>query len=241
VTSSPNVSTQAVSKPVFRAVASPWHTVIVLFAVLGLSALGARSGSLPGAGAYGRVGSYLLIMIFEWVTVAFIWYGVRGRGISISELVGGRWARPADFFRDLGIGIAFLLVCGIGVVNGLGYLLKVVDNQAIRQMMPRTNTEVILWCLMSLTAGFCEEVIFRGYLQRQFTAITQATMGGIILQGIVFGAGHGYQGWKFMLIIAVYGTTFGLLALWRRSLRPGMVAHLVQDTMGGLVARYLMH
>jgi membrane protease YdiL (CAAX protease family) len=217
------------------------HTVIVLLAVLGLSAWGSRSGSLPGVSTYGRSGGYLLIIIFEWLMAAFIWYGASRRGIRMAELVGGRWARPADFFRDLGIGIAFLLVCGIGVVNGLGYLLKVVDNQAIVQLMPRTGTEVVLYCLLSLTAGFCEELIFRGYLQRQFTALTQASVGGIILQGIAFGAGHAYQGWKFTLVIAVYGTTFGLLAQWRRSLRPGMIAHSVQDVMGGLVARYLMH
>jgi membrane protease YdiL (CAAX protease family) len=241
VTSSPIVPTQAANQSVHRAVASPWHTAIVLLLLTGISFAGARSGSLPGVSAYGRAGGYLVVILFEWLTAAFIWYGVSRRGIRMAELVGGRWARPADVLRDLGIGIAFLIICGIGLVNGLGYLLRVVENQAILQMLPRTTTEVILWCLMSLTAGFCEELIFRGYLQRQFSALTRSAMGGIVLQGIAFGAGHGYQGWKFMLIIAIFGTTFSLLAQWRRSLRPGMIAHFVQDAMGGLLARYLMH
>lgn len=93
--------------------------------------------------------------------------------------------------------------------------------------------------MLTLTAGFCEEVIFRGYLQRQFGALTRSVAGGIVLQGIAFGASHGYQGWKFMLLISVYGTTFGLLAWWRSSLRPGMIAHFVQDAVGGIVASYL--
>lgn len=240
MTSSPIVSTQA-NRSVDRAVAAPWHTAVVLLILIGMSFAGARSGGLPGVSAYGRVGGYLVVILLEWLTVAFIWYGVSRRGIRVGELVGGRWARPVDVFRDLGIGIAFLLVCGIGVVNGLGHLLKVVENRAILQMLPRTRTEMILWCLMSLTAGFCEELIFRGYFQRQFTALTQSVVGGIVLQGIAFGAAHGYQGWKLMLSIAIFGTTFGLLARWRGSLRPGMIAHFVQDAMGGLVARYLMH
>jgi hypothetical protein len=41
-----------------------------------------------------------------------------------------------------------------------------------------------------------------------------------------------------MLVIAVYGCLFGLLALWRRSLRPGMMTHALQDGLAGLLARY---
>jgi membrane protease YdiL (CAAX protease family) len=104
-------------------------------------------------------------------------------------------------------------------------------------MMPQTPSEAILWILVSLTAGFCEEVIFRGYLQRQFSALTRSFVGGIGLQAIAFGLSHGNQGWKLMLLITVYGACFGLLAHWRRSLRPGMLAHALQDIAGGLIFR----
>jgi uncharacterized protein len=218
VTSSPIASSRVANQSGYRAIASPWHSAIVLLILIGMSFAGARSGGLPGISAYGRAGGYLVVILSEWLTVAFIWYGVSRRGIGMADLVGGRRARPADVLRDLGIGIAFLLVCGIGVMNALGHLLGVVDNQAIRQMLPRTSTEMILWCLMSLTAGFCEELIFRGYFQRQFTALAQSAIGGIVLQGIAFGSGHGYQGWKHMLSIAIFGITFGLLAQWRRKI-----------------------
>jgi len=49
-----------------------------------------------------------------------------------------------------------------------------------------------------------------------------------------------YQGWRFVLIISVIGTMFGVLAPQRRSLRPGMVAHFLQDGIGGLLARKLL-
>ena len=241
MTSSPIASSQVANQSGHRAIASPWHSAVVLLILIGMSFAGARSGGLPGISAYGRAGGYLVVILSEWLTVAFIWYGVSRRGIRMAELVGGCWARPTDVLRDLGIGIAFLIVCGIGLVNGLGHLLGVVENKAILQMLPQTRTEMILWCLMSLTAGFCEELTFRGYFQHQFSALTRSAMGGIVLQGIAFGAAHGYQGWKLMLSIAVFGTTLGLLAQWRRSLRPGMIAHFVQDAMGGLLARYLMH
>jgi len=43
-----------------------------------------------------------------------------------------------------------------------------------------------------------------------------------------------------MLGIVVLGSLLGLLAYWRRSLRPGMIAHAMQDGLVGLFARYLM-
>jgi uncharacterized protein len=220
------------------AVAPAWHTVIVLILILGLSLIGARSSNMPGI-AHGRAFGYVLIAVFEWVTVAFIWYGVNRRGIRVADIVGGSWARTTHLLRDLAIGIAFMVVCGFGLVSGLGYLLKATQNAAIRSLFPRGPIEISLYLLLTLTAGFCEELIFRGYLQRQFGALTRSHAGGIVLQGIAFGAAHGYQGWKFMLLIAVYGITFGLLAIWRDSLRPGMIAHFLQDAIGGLAGPHL--
>jgi uncharacterized protein len=221
------------------AIAPAWHTVIVLVLMLGVSLAGALTRNLPGVGTHGRTPGYLFVIAFEWITVAFIWYGVSCRGSGLRNLVGGRWARPVEAVRDLGIAIAFLII-SLAVLNAIGYLLKAKPNQAIRNLLPQTNTELAVYLLLALTAGFCEETIFRGYLQRQFSALTRSAAGGIVLQGIAFGAGHGYQGWKYMVVIAVFGTMFGLLAYWRKSLRPGMIAHFVQDGIGGTVGRHFM-
>jgi hypothetical protein len=43
-----------------------------------------------------------------------------------------------------------------------------------------------------------------------------------------------------MFVLAVYGGLFGLLARQRRSLRPGMIAHSLQDGVGGLVLREVL-
>jgi membrane protease YdiL (CAAX protease family) len=122
----------------------------------------------------------------------------------------------------------------------LGNLLQAEPNEAVRNLIPRSSTQVILFLTLTLTAGFCEEVIYRGYLQRQFSALTQCAAGGIVLQALTFGVGHTYQGWRFVLIISVIGIMFGLLARRCRSLRPGMMAHFLQDGVGGLLARKLL-
>jgi hypothetical protein len=72
------------------------------------------------------------------------------------------------------------------------------------------------------------------------TAGTHTVAGGIVLQAIAFALTHGYQGWRFVLLIAVLATMLGLLAHWRRSLRPGMIAHALQDGITGIAAAHVL-
>ena len=106
-------------------------------------------------------------------------------------------------------------------------------------LAPHSNLEFALFVALALTAAFCEEIIFRGYLQKQFAAASGMASIGILAQGVLFGAAHGYQGAKLMFTIGVYGALFGILAAWRKSLRPGMMAHFLQDFISGLLLRFL--
>lgn len=223
-----------------RPIAPAWHTVVLVCILAGFSFASARSANLaPVMSRHGRYAGYVQVMILEWIMVVFVWYGIRRSGVRLRDLVGGKWDGIGAVIRDVAIAIGFLLVSG-GVLNGMAHLLKAVPNQAVRNLLPRDHTEIALFLALAATAGFCEEVIFRGYLQRQFAAVTRSATGGILVQAFAFGTGHGYQGSKFVAIIAVFGILFGLLAEWRRSLRPGMIAHALQDGVAGLLARHVL-
>jgi hypothetical protein len=102
-------------------------------------------------------------------------------------------------------------------------------------MLPQSTVEIVLWIFVSLTAGICEEFVFRGYLQIQISGLLKNATAGLVLQGMIFGAAHAYQGPKQMLIIAVLGCALGVLAKRQKSLRPGMLSHFLQDLAGGLI------
>jgi CAAX protease family protein len=221
-------------------VAPAWHTVVLLLAVFGFSFASAHAGSLtPFGPKFGRACGYVAVIIFEWIVVAFIWFGISRRGVGISGLVGGSWARPILLLRDFLVAVGFLIVA-TGVLNALDHFVKTAPNQAIRNLLPHGPIEVVLFLATSVTAGFCEELIYRGYLQRQFTALTHAVTGGILLQAIVFALSHAYQGWNYVVLIAVLAGMLGVLAQWRKSLRPGMIAHALQDGISGIVAAHVL-
>jgi membrane protease YdiL (CAAX protease family) len=87
--------------------------------------------------------------------------------------------------------------------------------------------------LLSISAGIGEEIVFRGYLQKQFQAATGSIVAAVILQGAIFGLAHTYQGWKQVFVIAVLGILYGALVAWRRNLRASMIAHAWSDIFEG--------
>jgi membrane protease YdiL (CAAX protease family) len=176
--------------------------------------------------------TYLSITFMNWLLVFFVWRGIHRHGISIRSLVQGRWANARDILTDLGIaaffwGILLLAEWGLGNILGPG------QQKSLSTLFPRTAVEVIFWILTSASAGFCEEFVFRGYLQRQFLALSGSVPIAVLGQGIVFALMHAYQGWVPVVYIVVIGVLFGALAAWRKTLRSGMVAHAWQDIWGG--------
>jgi membrane protease YdiL (CAAX protease family) len=223
-------------QPENYAVAPAWHTVLLVLIMLGLSGVSAYSQGLPSIGnTRNQIARYVTAIVMEWLILGFIWFGLRLRKQRMRVLLGENWGGARQILRDLGIGALFLIASNL-ILSLISHLLKAAPNAAIIGLLPHTPAEIAVFSLLTVTAGICEEMIFRGYLQRQFSVFFRSAAVGVVLQGIMFGASHGYQGPKFMLIIVVYGVLFGLLAQSRRSLRPGMIAHFLQDLTIGIAA-----
>jgi len=223
-----------------RQVAGPIHTIGLLLIIAGWACLGVLSVAMRRAHTSPHlIISYSLAAILELLTLAYVLLGVCRQGGSLRGLIGGAWTRGKDFWRDVLIAAGFWiasLVC-LGV---LGLALHVRGPaDAVHLLAPKGAVQILFWILMSCTAGFCEEVIFRGYLQRQFIAMSSNAPIGIVLSAEVFAAAHLYQGGKRAFLIGVFGAMFGILAYFRRSLRPGIMAHAWQDSILGLLIRFV--
>lgn len=178
-----------------------------------------------------RITIYTRTILFEWLSFGLVLVGVWLRRSSLSSVVGDRWSSARQFLRDVGIALAFLIVT-IAVLSIFGPHGHDADS-SVQFLLPHGGREAALWVLLSITAGICEEVVYRGYLQKQFTALTRSSAAGIIFSALIFGAAHSYQGFAKASQIALLGAMGGLLAYWCRTVRPGMIAHALQDVLGG--------
>lgn len=228
------------------AVSSLLHTLVLIAVLLANSWLSARSPHLM-TGTHSKIFMYLRNIGWECLVVFYVWLGTRRR-INWRGLVGGRWKSGGEAARDVVLGAVLwlaimtliaMLASAMGMLRGDAAHHINEARQRLGFLLPRTGGEVALFLCMSAAAGVCEEIVFRGYLQRQFTAFTGNATAAIVLQALLFGAAHGYQGWQRMVLIAAEGVLLGVVALERKSLRPGMVAHTMQDAISGLIGRQL--
>jgi len=237
---SPAVEARA---PARRLIAPLWHTILLIALLLAISAWGA---ALQGRGHAGGaiveqrprvIPLYLSLMVAEWGLLRLVWAGgLKRTGTSLRTLIGGEWRGWRPVARDVILGLGFwAAVSGAGAL--IGSVLPPGAAKSIDVLLPRGVLESLAWVGISLTAGFCEEVVFRGYFQAQFFALTGSRAVALVLQAVLFAVAHSYQGTRAVLVIVVYGLVYGALAQWRKSLRPGMIAHAWTDIFSGLLLR----
>jgi membrane protease YdiL (CAAX protease family) len=239
-------------------VAPMWHTVVLLAAIVALSVAGASRLS-PLHSHANRLMTYGLSAAMELAMLGWVALGLRLRRIPLRSLLG---AFPSDLhaiIRDIGVAMVFWVV-SMMVLGSLGIFWLRVEAivmhrqqgihaeqpltpdaaqrktaRALAQLAPANPEEVAGWVVLCALAGVVEEVVFRGYLQKQFTAWAHgAAASGVVFSAVAFGAAHGYQGARNMVLLAVFGVLFSLLALLRRNLRAGIFAHGWHDLFAGL-------
>lgn len=179
------------------------------------------------------VAGYMSVLLSEWLLVFYVRMGVHKRGVRLRDLVGGRWTTPTDVMKDIAL-CAGLWGVWMGLMNA--HVLGGGTNAA-QGLLPQGILESLAWFPLALSAGFCEELAFRGYLQKQFQAITGSAGLAALIQAIIFGIGHLYEGVGPVARIMLFGVLFGVLAQWRKSLRPGMITHAWSDIFGVIICR----
>jgi len=235
-------------------VAPWWHTAILIAVILGVSVLStqAKTNSL----AQQHLKHYAFTMAWEFALGALAWWGIRMRRVPLRQLLGERRAGVKAWFTDFGIALIFWLMASV-VLAAISSLLRVLHllhgQKAVFAIAPRTAWEVVVWVALSTTAGVVEEFVFRGYLLQQFASIGKRSMGrgkltergglwlGVLVSSLLFGAAHGYEGLGAMIAIVAFGAMFCVLAIQRRSLRAGMMAHAWHDSLTGIVLAIAKH
>jgi membrane protease YdiL (CAAX protease family) len=191
---------------------------------------GAAASQLAGHGQAIQI--YLTVAAMDWALLYYCWAGVHRFGGNLETLSGGRWTTWKALVVDLAIALPFWVLWE-GAAYGAHWLLGASNAKTVDSLLPTSLLEIIIWIGVSITAGICEELAFRGFLQRQFHALTGNAGLAVLAQGLVFGLFHAYQGWKNVVVISLLGVLFGALAAWRRNLRANVIVHAWADIWGG--------
>jgi membrane protease YdiL (CAAX protease family) len=179
-------------------------------------------------------------------------FGILGQWGS-TALVLALWASRGRSLAGLGLGIGSPLRLGIGLalagmVVGLLWLQRraisarperfdMVLRQvgAARPLLPHTPGELRGFKLLSLSAGICEEVMYRGYIW-WYVAVWAGPVAGAVISSILFGAGHLYLDRKSAVRAGIVGAVMAGIVLGCGSLWPAMIIHAAVDMNSGALA-----
>lgn len=106
----------------------------------------------------------------------------------------------------------------------------------VERLLPRRGESFGLFAALAITAGVCEELLFRGFLWWCFSHVLPFWGAGA-LQAACFGLGHAYQGPRGILLTGIAGAFFTLVVALSGSLWPAMLMHALMDLHAGDMAR----
>ncbi len=231
-----------------RGIAPVWHTLLFLAVFVALTVGGTKRSA--AAEGHAKWPLYLETMAMQWLLVLYAWWGLRLRGRTLREIVGGKWDSAEAVLTDVLIAIGFFFVniviraIALGAIMLLSHGMKAMSLEGAQKVAakigPKSTAELLLFMAVAVTAGICEEILFRGYLQQQLAIWTRSTALGVVLSAVFFCVGHAYQGWLLAAQVGMLGLMLGILAAWRKSLRPGILAHGMQDVISGLLSKIFL-
>ncbi len=188
----------------------------------------------PGA----RIALYARTIVQQWALAAavaalWVWFARPLDGLALGLPAGWRLA--------VGAGVPALYVALM-----LAQIPAVAKSAATRArlrlrlapltpLLPHRAGEWRWFVPLAVTAGLCEELLFRGY----FVWALRPWLGLYGAAGLsmaIFGLAHSYQGKASGLKVFGASVFMGVLALVTRSIVPGMLLHALVDLGSGYVS-----
>ena len=226
----------------------PWDIVLIFF-VLGavvpwrgrkrLQQLLAKPRVEPAE----RLSLYWSTIAFQWIATAVVAWRSWAHGLSLQHL---GLVMPGRFK------LIVITVCGAALIVTLQWLnlrrmgrstspLRGPLQALAERILPQSSTELVPFLGLAVTAGLCEEFLYRGFAMAVIGRAALPTGVVILLSSVLFGLAHLYQGRSGFISTLVLGLLFGLSRSALGSLLPVIVWHTGVDIVAGIAGpRYLL-
>ena len=198
---------------------------------------------IPQIGVRERLSLYASTIAFQWFAAAVVAWRAWARGLTLDSLglvVHGGWR------------ILIAAIVGAATLGGLQWLnlrrmgrspgktrefMRILANR----ILPQTPLELATFLALAVTAGLCEEFLYRGFAMAALTRTGLPVWGVVLLSSVLFGLAHLYQGRGGLVSTLVVGTVFGPARIAYDGLVPVMAWHFAVDAVAGVAGpKYLV-
>lgn len=186
---------------------------------------------------------YLRGMLGQWglcalVVVTWLWQGRSLVGLGLAWTTPAWGARGWALAVGLAAALAGLMAAQLAVLAG-----REEDHAAVREQLeaevpflPREPPEDRCFAALALTAGLCEELLYRGFCLA-WAAVYIGSWPAVCFVGLFFGLAHSYQGPSGVLKTTLAGWIAGGLYVVGGTLWIPVVLHAFVDLHAGFTCR----
>ena len=217
--------------------------LILLFLGIALPLLGRRRVrqlmQSPSTTKLDRLSLYASTLAFQWFAAGVILWRAAAHGLRATQL-GLAIENPY-----LTVTVATVLAVFV-LMNQLISLRRLAARPAEAQgllpqlalkLFPQDDVERLAFFALVVTVAICEELIYRGFVQRVFQDWSNgAVLAGVVGSAIYFSIAHLYQGRRGLASTFIVGLVFAGTRAWTGSLLPPIAAHFVADITVGILA-----
>jgi len=168
------------------------------------------------------------IMATEWFLVLIVISFLKFKKAEILQL----GLHPKKWWLELLIGVVFFFILW-GVVNYLIFpflrIFKLSHGPGSGFDINFSKVGIFISIVTSLTAAFCEEIVWRGYALKYLSKIHHRSIIALFISSIFFGLFHWGYGPSGCLSTAIIGGFLGIIVLWRRNLWSVILIHFLVD------------
>jgi membrane protease YdiL (CAAX protease family) len=167
---------------------------------------------------------HALVFLFAW----FVWRSFRlpvfpPYAIQVKHVVSG-------------LGILLVFVAGMYPMWKTNALKK---RERVYRSVPQAPREMGAWIVVACSAGFAEEIAYRGVLFGILMYWIENWWVAALLCAAAFALGHAIQGWKGVLIIFAMSVIFQGLVWYTGTLYVAIAVHAIYDIIAGFVYLWL--
>ncbi len=226
----------------------PWDFVVILL-VLGVvvplhgRAKMRRLLALPQISSLERLSLYASTIAFQWVIVALAAWRAWARGLGSAEL-GTLIPDPQRIAIAAAAGALLVGAFQWFSLRRMGRVQRKPHGSFFhlaQLILPRTEVEMLAYVALSLTAGLCEEFLYRGFAMAAFLRVGIPAWAVVLATAALFGLAHLYQGRKGVITTLVLGIAFGAARIGYHSIAPVVVWHATIDLISGILgSRYIL-
>lgn len=186
-----------------------------------------------------RIQFYALSALTQWaltgLSLLVIWHD----GQTVADIGFHPWR---SWIATVSLGLRLMVALGMimAAILWMQRKRRWSETHILMAILPETKVEKGAFVALAATAGFCEEMLYRGFVITRLIQATDHPPSAVILAVIIFSLGHGYQGLIGLLRAGTLGAVLAATFVLTGSMVPGMISHFLFDALAGFWGRKLL-